>query len=349
MQRTLWKLCVMQKRSMLRCNLAKRKEAFRQTRAGWLFCRSLDAFWNPPTAIVLLLIPTSIVLLIFSHTVDLASRQTRYISYAISIYNTVEICRKIPGWIAYWKRVRTENPYVQLILSDTALRIKLSLGFSVTIHTAYALFMLCMGMYHRSLWYYAFAVYYGLLVLMRLFLLREVRGRGSEGGSFSPGSNLMREWNRYRLCGWILLAMNLALGVIVVFIVYEKRVISHNPITTIVLGIYTVCALIYSVYSLLKFRKYKSPVYTATKVVRIAAALVSVMTFQSALTFALFGKVLNSEAFRRKITAMTGGIVIGIIVTMAVSMILISTYALHRLNNRSRSSAKNAKSHKDNT
>lgn len=347
MQRTLWKPCVMQKRSMLRCNLAKRKEAFKQTRAGGLFCRFLTAVWNPPTAIVLLLIPTSFVLLIFSHTVDLASRQTRYISYGISIYNTIEICRKIPGWIAYWKKVRAENPYVQLILSNTTLRIKLSLGFSVTIHTAYALFMLCMGMYHRSLRYYAFAVYYGLLVLMRLFLLREVRGRGSEDGSFSPGSNLIREWNRYRLCGWILLAMNLALGVIVMFIVYEKRVLSHNPITTIVLGIYTVCALIYSIFSLLQFRKYKSPVYTATKMVRIAAALVSVMTFQSALMFSLGSKVPDSEARLRKITAITGGIVIGIIVIMAISMILVSTYALYRLNNRS--SKKNAKSHKDNT
>lgn len=274
-----------------------------------------------PTAIVVLLIPVSAVLLIFTHTVPGAKRSTALTAYILTVFTLLAVCRKLPGWIAYWKRIRYENPYVLLFVSDTALRVKLSLGFSVTTNTAYALFQLCMGMYHASIWFYSFAVYYGLLVLMRLFLLREVNAG-------TPGQNLCREWERFRFCGVILLIMNLSLGTIAAFIVLQNRGFSHHPVTTVVMAVYTFCSLIYSVYGLFKFKKYRSPVYTATKIVRLAAALVSVLTLETALLSAFGG---SDEHARRLITGTTGSVVISIILIIAVTMIIFSTKEIRKI------------------
>ncbi|MGM9624376.1 MAG: hypothetical protein ACI3XM_01590 [Eubacteriales bacterium] len=259
--------------------------------------------------------------MIFTHTVPGVKRGAVLSAYILSVFTLLAVCRKLPGWIAYWKRIRYENPYVLLFMSDTALRVRLSLGFSVATNTAYALFQLCMGMYHASVWFYAFAVYYGLLVLMRLFLLREVNAG-------TPGQNLLREWERYRFCGIILLVMNLSLGTIVAFIVLQNRGFSHHPVTTVVMAIYTFCALIYSIRGLFKFKKYRSPVYTATKTVRLAAALVSVLTLETALLSAFGG---SDEHARRLITAATGSVVTGIILIIAVTMIIRSTREIRKI------------------
>lgn len=100
-------------------------------------------------------------------------------------------------------------------------QFKLSLGLNVI----YAVMKFTFGLRYHSVWFGTLAVYYFLLAVMRFLLLHHANRKGF-------GTDRSGELQSYRLCGMILMVMNVV-----------------------------------------KYRKYRSPVMSAAKVVSLAAAL----------------------------------------------------------------------------
>ena len=84
------------------------------------------------------------------------------------------------------------------------------------------------------------------------------------------------------------------------------------------------------VRDVIKFRKYKSPVMSAAKAIKLAAALVSMLSLETAM-LTQFGSDENPETFRQIMTGTTGGAVCIIVLAMAVFMIVRSTRQLREL------------------
>ena len=78
--------------------------------------------------------------------------------------------------------------------------------------------------------------------------------------------------------------------------------------------------------NVVKYRKYRSPVMSAAKVVSLAAALVSMLSLETAM-LTQFGST-DSEQSRRIMTACTGAGVCTMILAMAVYMIYHATREL---------------------
>lgn len=135
-----------------------------------------------------------------------------------------------------------------------------------------------------------------------------------------PGENRIRQWKRYRLCGVLLLGMNLILGVIVGCIVWQGRTFRHHEVTTIAMAAYTFAAMTLAIIDLVKYRKYNSPVLSASKAIRLATASVSMLTLETAMLTAFGGD--ESPAFRTVMTAATGTAVCLFVLMMAVTMIV---------------------------
>lgn len=91
-----------------------------------------------------------------------------------------------------------------------------------------------------------------------------------------------------------------------------------------VMALYAFYVTISGVISLVRTRKYKSPVLSAARVVSLAAALVSMLSLEVAM-LAQFG---GGEFFRRAMIASTGGAVCLILVGMASAMIVRATKCL---------------------
>ena len=62
---------------------------------------------------------------------------------------------------------------------------------------------------------------------------------------------MREELLRYRLCGWIFLVMNLALSLMVFFMVYWNRTFHHHEITTIALAAYTFTAFTMAIINMI--------------------------------------------------------------------------------------------------
>lgn len=91
-----------------------------------------------------------------------------------------------------------------------------------------------------------------------------------------------------------------------------------------VMALYAFYVTISGVISLVRTRKYKSPVLSAARVVSLASALVSMLSLEVAM-LAQFG---GGEFFRRAMIASTGGAVCLILVGMASAMIVRATKEL---------------------
>ena len=141
------------------------------------------------------------------------------------------------------------------------------------------------------------------------------------------------ELRKYRACGWILLTMNLALALIVFFMVYWNRTFTHHQITTIAMAAYTFTAFTVAIVNIVKYRKYNSPVYSASKAISLAAACVSMLTLTSTMLTA-FGDGSMSLTDRRIMLGAVGGGVCAFIIVMAIGMIVQSARQINALKDK---------------
>ncbi|MBQ8556096.1 MAG: hypothetical protein IJ438_09535 [Clostridia bacterium] len=267
----------------------------------------------PHPALLILLSVVAIVLLAYSFVALDEADPLSIVTYVLSFYTLVLVCLRIPDIIRWVQRFRQENRYYLLYKNDVQLRINISLYGSFGFNAVYAVFQLCLGLWHRSAWFYAMAGYYLLLALMRLTLVRHTR-------QHTPGENTIIEWRKYRFCGILLLVMNLALAVFTLYFVFRIRTFLHHEITTIAMAAYTFTALTLAIINAVRYKKYGSPAYSAAKAISLVSATVSMLTLENAMLTA-FGQE-SSEMFRQIILGASGIVVILVVQGIALHMIV---------------------------
>ncbi len=274
----------------------------------------------PHIAVLILLLPVSIVALIESMTHPDGNVIFNYATYALSAYTLTVWCVRIPDVIKYAKKFRAENRFAKVWFGDTRLRVNASLIFSTVWNSGYGIFQLALGIYHRSAWFYSLAGYYICLALMRLFLARHSVKNQS-------GEKMYAELRRYRACGWIFFIVNLILSAMMFYMLAENRAKSHNIVTTIALATYTFFSFTMAIINVVRFRKYESPVFSAAKAISLAYASVSMLTLESTM-LATFGGGELSDRSRLLFMGGTGTAIFLFITAMAIYMIVQSTKKL---------------------
>lgn len=272
----------------------------------------------PHPALLLLLCAASAVLLAYSFIALEPASATSIAAYVLSFLALTLACLRIPALIRFVQRFRRENRYYQRYRSDVQLRISLSLYGAFAFNAVYALFQLCLGLWHHSAWFYAMAGYYLLLAVMRLTLVRHTHHHAA-------GEDTAAEWRKYRFCGALLLVMNLALAIFTLYFVYRIRTFRHHEITTIAMAAYTFGALTVAIVNAIRYRRYGSPAYSAAKAISLVSATVSMLTLENAM-LTTFGQ--DSDHFRMLILALSGAAVILVVQGVALSMLVTATRAL---------------------
>lgn len=270
----------------------------------------------PHTAIMIILVPIATVLLVGSMVFIGTDSVIAYISYLLAAYTLTVWCFKIPYLIRFFKAFKNENKYARKWLEDPRLRVNVSLYGSFFWNIAYALFQLWLGFCHRTFWFYSLGAYYICLGVMRFFLLLHTR-------KYAPGERMRDELIKYRACGWVFLVMNLALSLIVFFMVYWNRTFYHQEITTIAMAAYSFVTLTTAIVNIIKYHKYNSPVFSASKAISLAAALVSMLTLESTMLTTFGGD--TTDMTRKMMLGISGGVISTFILSMALYMIVQST------------------------
>lgn len=271
----------------------------------------------PHIAIMVILIPIAAVFLVYSMVFLGTESVVAIISYVLAAYTLTVWCFRIPYLIRFFKTFKDENKYAKIWRNDTRLRVNVSLYGTLIWNTAYAMLQLGMGFWHRTFWFCSLAGYYISLAVMRFFLVRHT-------SRHKPGEKMLEELRKYRACGIVFLVMNLALALMIFFMVYWNRTFHHHEITTIAMAAYTFTSLTLAIINTVKYRKYNSPVYSASKAISLASACVSMLTLESTM-LTTFGDGTVDLAGRRLFLGLSGGAISVLIIAMAVYMIVQGT------------------------
>ena len=138
------------------------------------------------------------------------------------------------------------------------------------------------------------------------------------------------ELTKYRACGIVFLLMNLALALIVFFMVYWNRTFEHHMITAIALAAYTFTSMTVAIINFVKYRRYNSPVFSAAKAISLAAALVSMLTLESTM-LTTFSDGTMTAVEQKWMLGATGGAISVLIIATAIYMIVVGTKKLKLL------------------
>ncbi|MBR7161713.1 MAG: hypothetical protein IKD07_04780 [Clostridia bacterium] len=274
----------------------------------------------PHIAIMILLLPIATALLVCSMVLIGTESVIAYVSYVLATYTLTVWCFRIPDLLYFFKTFKNENKYARKWQNDARLRVNVSLFGSLAWNVLYGLFQLWLGIFHRTFWFCSLGTYYICLAVMRFFLVKYTR-------KYKPGEKMRTELIRYRACGWVFLVMNLALSLIIFFMVYWNRTFSHHMITAITMAAYTFTSFILAVINVIQYKKYNSPIFSAAKAISFAAACVSMLTLTSTMLTTFNDGTI--DALTRKIMLGSVGFAVsGVVVTMAIYMIVISTKKL---------------------
>lgn len=281
----------------------------------------LKSFIFPKLAVVIISVPVAAVLLVYTFSYEKEYSPVAYISYLLSAYSLIIVCARIIRMPkGNFKAALHRNPYLHRYMTDVPFKTHVSLYLSLVINLVFAIMNLFYGVYYSSVWFGTLAVYYVMLAVMRFLLLRHVNRSGI-------GMEVILEWKHYRRCGIILMIMNIALSGVVVLVVQENESFHYAGYLIYVVAMYAFYNIISATRDVVKYRKYNSPVMSASKSIKLATALVSMLSLETAMLMQ-FDTGNNSPFFRRAMTGTTGGGVCVIILVMSVFMIVRATKQL---------------------
>lgn len=285
-------------------------------------------FFLPPIPTLLISVP-AYGLVIYALAGKNVNPIVAYIAYFLSSYALIITVTGITRVVRFARQGMDKHPLVRKMLGislvsrylrEDMFRAEAALYQGFMVNLFYAGIKMFSGILYRSVWFVTLAVYYILLAAMRATLLHHVRKAGKSKAS---------EWRRYRLCGISLLFMNVALTGIVVLAVRQNSGFEYPGVLIYIMAMYAFYAAITAVRNVVKFRRYGNPVMSAAKVINLTAALVSVLSLETAM-LTQFGAA-DDPAFRQIMTASTGAGISIIVLGMAVFMIVRSTRQLKRI------------------
>lgn len=277
----------------------------------------------PHIAILIILLPVATVLLVYSMVFVGTESIIAYISYVLAAYTLTVWCCQIPKLIKMLKNFKNENKYALRWQEDTRLRVNISLYGTLLWNTLYGVFQLWLGLYHHTFWFTSLGAYYICLAIMRFFLVLHTI-------KYDVGEKMYRELVRYRACGWVFLVMNLALLLIVFFMIYWNRTFEHHMITAIAMAAYTFTSFTLAIINVVKYRKYNSPVLSASKAISFASACVSMLTLTSTM-LTTFSDGTIGELEKKMMLGGVGIAVSCVVLVMALCMIVIGTKKINSL------------------
>ena len=180
----------------------------------------------------------------------------------------------------------------------------------MTVNLLYAVFRTITGIIYSSIWFVSIAIYYYILTFMKAYLAVKIRKKSK---------NFDYELNCYRKTAVFLFILNVSMGGMIYLTVRTNSGFSYPGYIIYVSAIYTFYTFGVSVYNMVKQRKSKSQIISASKIINFVSAVMSVLALQTAMISSFSN---NDENFRRLMNTITGRCVYAIVIATAIIMLI---------------------------
>lgn len=270
----------------------------------------LKKFLYPNKFIGFILFNLGFGLLIYVFSCHLENTPIAYVSYLLSAYALIIFC------IWFYEVCRFSNDFIKkskiydFYRKHFLLFTKASLYSSLSINLIYGIFEFITGIYYKSWWFVTFAVYYLLLCIIKISLVKNMNNNKS---------NLKKEYKKLKSTGIILLFLNLVLTGIVTLILAKNQVINYSGFLIYIVALYDFYLIISAIVNIIKYRKNNSPILIASKCVNLTVAMISMISLEVAMIYQ-FGN--NESTFKLVMTGSMGFAICLINTFMAIYMIV---------------------------
>ncbi len=280
----------------------------------------------PPVRAIALLVPICAAALIFIFVKGYEQHPAAYAAYVLSFYTLTAVVmrciRVVPKHYRTAKNKVYSNPVGERLMTDMPFRTHVTLYGSLGVNLLYVAVNVISGVMYKSAWFYVLAFYYTILAVMRFLLVRFASRTGI-------GTSRFKELRRSRLCGYILLLINLFLSGAVLMILYQNKGYEYHGIIIYVMAAYTFYITAMAIKNLIKYRKLGSPVMSMAKIISMAAALVSMLSLETAM-LSEFGSDMSREN-KQLFVILTGAGVSVVIVAMSLYSIVKNSREIKRI------------------
>ncbi|MCM1513735.1 MAG: hypothetical protein NC090_01995 [Anaeroplasma bactoclasticum] len=244
------------------------------------------------------------------------------VSLAYMVYTIVYYAPIIKKKVSYFAR---QYAFTHHLLDNYGFRTLVFTTFSFCINVGYAIFEGILGIVFMSIWYISLSGYYFILSIARGSILwRHPKRRKNV-------KQLVGEaLQQYQHCGILLVVLTLALSIAIIQMVYANKGFIHLGFTIYASAAYTFYKLIMSIVHLGKAKKEKDYRIQSLRNIGFAEALVSVLALQTAMFASFSNEQMNAAVFN----AITGGVVVLIILVLGIYMIIVGDSKRKRIEKR---------------
>lgn len=254
-----------------------------------------------------------------------------YVSYVLSAYALTVLCANflrvkrrckelVHGdevrVIVFFRRFMNRYKYTSMYLNDREFRARISLYSGLAVNMFYAVFKCATGAIFRSAWLWAIGIYYVMLSAIRFTLLRNVRITDKKEHTLK---RKMHEYKSARLCGIMMLTLNVAMTGMTVQMIWRNRGYEYKGYMIYISAMYAFYCFINAAVNVVKFAKINNPILSSAKILSLAGALMSMFALQTAM-FSAFDT--SGAEYQRLMNTITGGVVCTLVLCMAVFMIV---------------------------
>ena len=247
-----------------------------------------------------------------------------YPVFVLAAYALFLLCMALPAMlrrIRQWKvkffRLRLMQRLAatavgKRYLSDRLFRGTVSIYQGMTVNFLYMGFRAVTGMQYHSIWFLSIAVYYLVLCLMRAYL----------AFGYHKSAGQIRELAYYRQTAKLLFVLNIPMGGMIFLMVQTNSGFTYPGHVIYLSALHTFYMIILAARNLMKFRNLGSPILAAARVLNFVSAMMSVLGLQTAM-IAQFSS--GEGEFRMQMNAITGAVVFGAVIVIAIGMLVHST------------------------
>lgn len=280
----------------------------------------------PPLWIKILISVISVIGMAAAIITGFADNPILYVMYGVSFYAlcvySVFFAKQGSRIFKSAKSKIIGTKYGSRYISDIDFKTHITLYFALIMNVANIALNILYGFIFKTNWFFILVFYYSTLTLMRFLLAQFTR-------KHTIGENMLGEWQRARLCAAVLTLINLSLSGVVLMMMYQDKGFTYAGMLIYVMAAYSFYHITVAIIDLIKYRKYNSPIINSVKMIKLAAALVSMLSLETAMLSTFGGDMPLGE--KRVMIAATGAGICLIVIGLSSFMIVESTNKINEI------------------
>lgn len=230
-----------------------------------------------------------------------------YISYILSSYALIITVARSINLIKWINKKLHSNKYTNRLITDKDLKNNINLFSGTFLNMIYGIFKFITGVIYSSVWFGATGVYYLVLGLMKLSLVKHVIKK----------SNNKIQLKQYRNTGIFMFLLNSTMVGMIILMIRDGESALYPGFIIYAQAAYTFYILTIAIINAIKYRKNHSPLIAASKSINLVAGIMSMFILQVAM-INQFGDVSSMKL----LNIISGSVTSIITISIAIYMII---------------------------